>query len=200
MHESFYCGHPILADFEPSIRDALIKNENSGTRDIFYYEHQNWINLESPVPESLIPNNSTWMEFLSEDLKNIDNQINPDIGGLSDQKVLTQQQSQPIIKSENSRRKRKNRFYEIKIIDITNLLHIKQKTVAMSLGISQAQLSKRWKKSNDNRKWPHRNFCKLNRKIELLEQQYNPSREILDELESLYILREKILAPATIVF
>jgi len=53
-------------------------------------------------------------------------------------------------------------------LDVTPFIRYSQEDAARKLGIPSSTLSKRWRESTMNRKWPFRTLCKLEREIKTL--------------------------------
>jgi hypothetical protein len=104
---------------------------------------------------------------------------------------------------EESRRDRFDIFENkndsnVQVIDVTNLLRYDQKTAGRYLGMSESSFSGYWRKSNIERKWPYKKICKLEKKIETLRRQTDPTNDVLNELKKLVSLQNELLLPATI--
>jgi len=56
-------------------------------------------------------------------------------------------------------RARRRRYTGEHMIDLTNVLILRQRHAAAALGIAQSLLSKRWKAATNGRPWPWKEVC-----------------------------------------
>lgn len=87
-------------------------------------------------------------------------------------------------------------------INITNYLNLPQSEAAKQLNIPTSSLSKRWKESARNRKWPYRAVCKLDKEIMTLMHNIPPGStlppDIEEKLSKLLKERQEMLKPVII--
>eukprot|EP01126_Amoeba_proteus_P016761 TRINITY_DN17863_c0_g1_i1.p1 TRINITY_DN17863_c0_g1~~TRINITY_DN17863_c0_g1_i1.p1 ORF type:complete len:304 (+),score=41.72 TRINITY_DN17863_c0_g1_i1:56-967(+) len=89
-------------------------------------------------------------------------------------------------------------------LDITAYLNLPQAKAAKELNIPTSSLSKRWKESARNRKWPYRAVCRLDKEIMTLMYNIPPGGalppEIEEKLSRLLKERQEHLKPVIIRF
>lgn len=87
-------------------------------------------------------------------------------------------------------------------VNITNYLNLPQSEAAKQLNIPTSSLSKRWKESARNRKWPYRAVCKLDKEIMTLMHNIPPGStlpaDMEEKLSKLLRERQEMLKPVII--
>ena len=80
------------------------------------------------------------------------------------------------------------------MVDLAPYLHLPQTEAAKKLGLTSSNLSKKWRETSKNRKWPSRTINKLEKKLSILLQNIphghiEPSHEV--QMEIMGLIREK---------
>jgi hypothetical protein len=84
-------------------------------------------------------------------------------------------------------------------VDLTEFLALPQNDAAKMIGVPTSTLSKRWKEVIDNRKWPYRTVCKIDKEIQqLLTADAGTVRQRLDQVHKLLTSRQHVLMPVAL--